>query len=142
MGHLANSTISGIEMVSVLATLPDYSQPGSDWLVELAAIGSGGREVLARNGSPTKLAGLAKPVPQTVELTHIMSMNAVAVKSTYITTKKTVSPGLNGRSLSPTITGLMFMVKSVIAVTAIVRGIISGAQCVNPEPITSLIVSS
>ena len=87
-----NSTISGTEMVSVLATLPDYSQSGSDWLVELAAIGSGGREVLARNGSPTKLAGLAKPVPQAVELTHIMSMNAVVVPPAI---KMTSAPALD-----------------------------------------------
>ncbi|HAZ0552659.1 TPA: hypothetical protein I4D55_000179, partial [Enterobacter hormaechei] len=76
---LSSTTLSGTEMVSVLATLPDCSQSGSDWLVELTAVGNGGREVLARNGSPTKLAGLDKPVPQTYEVSYVMSMVADAV---------------------------------------------------------------
>ncbi|MBS0850123.1 hypothetical protein JK154_17340 [Citrobacter sp. JGM124] len=94
---LFNSTISGTKMVSVLATLPDYSQSGSDWLVELTATGSGVREVLARNGSTAKLAGQAKPVPQTVELTHIMSMNAFVVPPAI---KVTSAPALDERLIT------------------------------------------
>lgn len=75
-----NSTLSGTEMVVVLATLPDCSRTGSDWLVELAATGgSGNREILARNGSPAKLTGLAVPKSQTTELTAMMTMGSVLV---------------------------------------------------------------
>ena len=98
-----NATLSGIEMVSVLAILPDCSQSGADWLVELAAVGNGSREVLARNGSGAKLAGFEKPISQTVELTPIMSMNAVIVPPAI---KVTSAPALE-ETVIPTKTGTM-----------------------------------
>lgn len=56
--------------------------------------------------------------------------------------KKDRIPGLNGRSLSPDITGLMFTVKFGIAAIATVRAISYGARSANRERIMSSIVFS
>lgn len=92
-----NSTLSGTQMVSVLATLPDCNRSGSDWLVELIATGRGASEVLARNGSPARLAGLAAPVTQTVELTPLMSMESAMIPPAI---KMTSSPTLDETMIS------------------------------------------
>lgn len=103
-----NSTLSGTQMVSVLATLPDCSRSGSDWLVELIATGRGVSEVLARNGSPARLAGLSAPVAQSVEMTPVMAMDSVMVPPAI---KMTSSPAL-GETMLNTETGTMLQLSS------------------------------
>jgi len=65
---MSNTRVLGNRMLAARVTLADCDPTGSDWLVELTAIGSNGaRLLLARSAPATRLAGLTPPEPQIYE---------------------------------------------------------------------------
>lgn len=65
---MSNTRVLGNRMLAARVTLADCDPTGSDWLVELTAIGSNGaRLLLARSAPAARLAGLTPPEPQIYE---------------------------------------------------------------------------
>lgn len=112
---MSNTRVLGNRMLAARVTLADCDPTGSDWLVELTAIGSNGaRLLLARSAPAARLAGLTPPEPQIyeempIQFGEVMApapiskvASATSLTESWLTPSTTLPPPRHGLQLDGT----------------------------------------